>query len=165
MSATRLTLARPARIAACVAAWASGAAIAALSGGAVAAQFHSTTDVAILYDAPSAKARPLFVLAKDTPLELIVTVEGWMKIRDVGGTVAWVDRKVIGDKRMLVVRAPVADILANPVDSAPLVFKAEQNVLVELVDPAYVTNTPGWAKVRHRDGQVGYVRIGQVWGL
>jgi SH3-like domain-containing protein len=161
MAASRPTLARLARIAA----WIFVAAVAPLGGGAVAAQFHSTTDVAVLYDAPSAKARPLFVLAKDTPLELIVTVEGWMKIRDVGGTVAWVDRKVIGDKRMLVVRAPVADILANPVDSAPLVFKAEQNVLVELVDPAYVANTPGWAKVRHRDGQVGYVRIGQVWGL
>lgn len=161
MAASRPTLVRLARIAA----WISIAAVAALGGSAVAAQFHSTTDVAVLYDAPSAKARPLFVLAKDTPLELIVTVEGWMKIRDVGGTVAWVNRKVIGDKRMLVVRAPVADILANPVDSAPLVFKAEQNVLVELVDTAYVANTPGWAKVRHRDGQVGYVRIGQVWGL
>jgi SH3-like domain-containing protein len=161
VAALRPTPSRAARIAA----WTGSVAIAALGGGAVAAEFHSTTDVAILYDAPSAKARPLFVLARDTPLELIVTVEGWMKVRDVGGTVAWVDRKVVGDKRMLVVRAPVADVLANPVDSAPLVFKAEQNVLVELVDPAYVANTPGWAKVRHRDGQVGYVRIAQVWGL
>jgi SH3-like domain-containing protein len=161
MAAPRPTLACAARIVV----WAGGVAIAALGAGAMAAEFHSTTDVAILYDAPSAKARPLFVLARDTPLELIVTVEGWMKVRDVGGTVAWVDRKAVGDKRMLVVRAPVADVLANPVDSAPLVFKAEQNVLVELVDTAYVTNTPGWAKVRHRDGQVGYVRIAQVWGL
>ena len=161
MAPQRPTPARAARIAA----WAGALSIAALGGGAMAAEFHSTTDVAILYDAPSAKARPLFVLAKDTPLELIVTVEGWMKVRDVGGTVAWVDRKSVGDKRMLVVRAPVADVLANPVDSAPLVFKAEQNVLVELVDTSYVANTPGWAKVRHRDGQVGYVRIAQVWGL
>ena len=161
MAAPRPTLACPARSTA----WMCAVAFAALGSGAIAAEFHSTNDVAILYDAPSAKARPLFVLAKDTPLELIVSVEGWMKIRDVGGTVAWVDRKAIGDKRMLVVRAPVADILANPVDSAPLVFKAEQNVLVELVDTAHVTSTPGWAKVRHRDGQVGYVRIAQVWGL
>jgi hypothetical protein len=46
-----------------------------------------------------------------------------------------------------------------------VVFKAEQNVVLELVDPAYVSNTPGWAKVRHRDGQQGYIRIAQVWGL
>jgi hypothetical protein len=45
------------------------------------------------------------------------------------------------------------------------VFRAEQNVLLDLVDSDYVTATPGWAKVRHRDGQVGFVRIQQVWGL
>ena len=137
----------------------------ALGGDAWAAEFHATTDVTVMYDAPSAKARPLFVLGRDIPLELIVNVEGWMKVRDVGGTVAWVDKKTVGDKRMIVVRAAVAEILANPIDTAPLVFKAEQNVLLEVADTTYVTTTPGWVKVRHRDGQVGYVRIAQVWGI
>jgi SH3 domain protein len=137
----------------------------ALGGSAWAAEFHATTDVTVMYDAPSAKARPLFVLGRDIPLELIVSVEGWMKVRDAGGTVAWVDKKSVGDKRMIVVRSAVADILANPVDTAPLVFKAEQNVLLEVADTTYVATTPGWVKVRHRDGQVGYVRIAQVWGI
>jgi SH3-like domain-containing protein len=137
----------------------------ALAGGAWAAEFHATSDVAVMYDAPSVKARPLFVLGRDIPLELIVSVEGWMKVRDASGTIAWVDRKAIGDKRMLMVRAPVAEILANPVDSAAVVFKAEQNVLLEVADTAHASTTPGWVKVRHRDGQVGYVRIAQVWGV
>jgi SH3-like domain-containing protein len=137
----------------------------ALGGSAWAAEFHATTDVTVMYDAPSAKARPLFVLGRDIPLELIVSVEGWMKVRDAGGTVAWVDKKTVGDRRMIVVRTAVAEILANPVDTAPLVFKAEQNVLLEVADTTYVTTTPGWVKVRHRDGQVGYVRIAQVWGI
>jgi SH3-like domain-containing protein len=137
----------------------------ALGGSAWAAEFHATTDIAVMYDAPSAKARPLYVLGRDIPLELIVSVEGWMKVRDVGGTIAWVEKKVVGDKRMLVIRAPVAEILANPVDTAPPVFKAEQNVLLEIADTAYASTTPGWVKVRHRDGQVGYVRIAQVWGV
>jgi SH3-like domain-containing protein len=137
----------------------------ALGGSAWAAEFHSTADVTVMYDAPSAKARPLFVLGRDIPLELIVNVEGWMKVRDAGGTVAWVDKKTVGDKRMIVVRTAVAEILASPVDTAPLVFKAEQNVLLEIADTTYVATTPGWVKVRHRDGQVGYVRIAQVWGV
>jgi SH3-like domain-containing protein len=137
----------------------------ALGGSVWAAEFHATTDVAVMYDAPSAKARPLFVLGRDIPLELIVNVEGWMKVRDAGGTIAWVEKKSVGDKRMLVVRASVAEIFANPVDTAPLVFKAEQNVLLEIADAAYASTTPGWVKVRHRDGQVGYVRIAQVWGV
>ncbi|MEP6942703.1 MAG: SH3 domain-containing protein [Betaproteobacteria bacterium] len=129
------------------------------------AEFRSTSDVAVLYDAPSTKAKPLFVVGRDTPLETIVSVEGWLKVRDAGGTVAWIDRKSVSEKRMLVVRAQVAEVLANPADNAALVFKAEQNVLLELADTAYVSTTPGWAKVRHRDGQVGFVRIAQVWGL
>ena len=137
----------------------------ALGSSASAAEFHATTEVAVMYDAPSSKARPLFVLSRDIPLELIVNVEGWMKVRDVGGTIAWVEKKAVGDKRMVVIRTPVAEILANPVDTAPLVFKAEQNVLLEIADVAYASTTPGWVKVRHRDGQVGYVRIAQVWGV
>ena len=107
----------------------------------------------------------MFVLGRDVPLEAIVSVEGWVKVRDASGTVAWVEKKTLGEKRTLVIRVPVADVLANPVDGAPLVFKAEQNVVLELADLSAATTTPGWAKVRHRDGQTGFVRISQIWGL
>jgi SH3-like domain-containing protein len=130
-----------------------------------AAEFRSTSDAAVLYDAPSIKSKALYALGRDYPLEVIVNVEGWLKVRDAGGTVAWIEKKSVGDKRTLLVRSPTADVLAQPEAAAPVVFRAEQNVLLELVDPAYVSATPGWAKVRHRDGQVGFVRIQQVWGL
>lgn len=139
--------------------------LALLAGLAAAADFRSTTEVAVLYDAPSIKSKPLFVLGREYPVELIVSVEGWLKVRDAGGTVAWLEKKSVGDKRMLIVRGAVADVLASPDAPAPLVFKAEPGVLLELADPDSVTATPGWAKVRHRDGQVGFVRVQQVWGL
>jgi SH3-like domain-containing protein len=132
---------------------------------AAAAEFRSTSDVAVLYDAPSLKSKALFALGRDYPLEVIVNVEGWLKVRDAGGTVAWIEKKSIGDKRTLTVRSPTAEVYAQPEASSPIVFKAEQNVLLELLDPSYTTSTPGWAKVKHRDGQVGFVRIQQVWGL
>jgi SH3-like domain-containing protein len=132
---------------------------------AIGAEFRSTSDAAILYDAPSIKAKPLFVLGREVPIEVIVAVEGWYKIRDATGTVAWMERKSAADRRTVVVRSPLADVVAAPDANAAVVFKAEQNVLLELADPSYATSTPGWAKVRHRDGQTGYVRIAQVWGL
>src|SRR5271167_1083582 len=132
---------------------------------AAAADYRATAEAAVLYDAPSLKAKPLYALGRDYPLEVVVNVEGWLKVRDAGGTVAWIEKKSVADKRVLLVRAAVADILATPDASAAVVFKAEQNVLLDLVDSDYVTATPGWAKVRHRDGQVGFVRIQQVWGL
>jgi SH3-like domain-containing protein len=136
-----------------------------LAMGAIGAEFHSTSETVVLYDAPSVKAKPLFVLGREVPVEVIVAVEGWYKIRDATGTVAWMEKKSAADRRTVVVRSSTADVLATPDASAAVVFKAEQNVLLELADPSYATSTPGWAKVRHRDGQTGYVRISQVWGL
>jgi hypothetical protein len=75
------------------------------------------------------------------------------------------EKKAATDRRTIVVRASSADVLASPETNAAVVFKAEQNVLLELADASYASSTPGWAKVKHRDGQTGYVRISQVWGL
>ena len=136
-----------------------------LATGATGAEFHSTSETAVLYDAPSVKAKPLFVLGREVPVEVIVSVEGWYKIRDATGSVAWMEKKAVTDRRTVVVRASTADVVASPEANAAVVFKAEQNVLLELVDASHATSTPGWAKVRHRDGQTGYVRISQVWGL
>ncbi|HUH92687.1 MAG TPA: SH3 domain-containing protein [Casimicrobiaceae bacterium] len=143
----------------------AAAALSLVAGAAAASDFRSTSDAAVLYDAPSLKSKALFAIGRDYPLEVIVSVEGWLKVRDAAGTVAWIEKKSTGDKRMLLVRVPAADILAAPESSAALVFRAEQNVLLELLDPSAATTTPGWAKVRHRDGQVGFVRIQQIWGL
>ena len=148
---------------------AAGLALALAACRAWGADFMSTADAAtILYDAPSARAKPLFVLGRDTPLEVIVPVEGWTKVRDVGGTIGWVDKRNLGERRSLVVRVPVADVRVNPDEAAALAFRAEHGVLLELAEPAVstaTTATPGWVKVKHRDGQAGFVRIAQVFGL
>jgi SH3-like domain-containing protein len=123
---------------------------------------------AVLYDAPSAKAKPLFVYGRDVPVEILVNVEGWTKVRDVSGSIGWIGSKALADKRVLLVRVPMAEIRANPDDGAPIVFRAEHNVLLELAESASspaTTATPGWVKVRHRDGQSGFVRLPQVYGL
>jgi SH3-like domain-containing protein len=136
---------------------------------AAASDYRVTADApAVLYDAPSAKAKPLFVYGRDVPMEVLVTVEGWTKVRDSGGTIGWLSAKSLADKRMLLVRASSADVRSNPEEGAAVVFRAEQNVLLELAETAASassTATPGWVKVRHRDGQAGYVRISQVFGL
>jgi len=141
----------------------------AAAAGAFAAEFRGTGEAGtLLYDAPSLRAKPLFVLGRDVPLEVIVPVEGWIKVRDVGGTIGWVEKRALVDRRSLVVRVPVADVRAIPDEAAPIVFRAEQNVLLELAEPATSAGTtamPGWVGVKHRDGQAGYVRITQVFGL
>ena len=54
-----------------------------------------------------------------------------------------------------------AAVRALPQEGADLVLQAERGVLLELVEPP----ARGWARVRHQDGNVGYVRAAEVWGL
>ncbi len=151
----------------------AGALVLTLAGawavGAAAAEFRATTEApTTLYDAPSAKATAQFLYGRDVPLEVVVAVEGWTKVRDATGTIGWIANKSLSDKRALLIRVPLAEIRATPDDTGALVFRAEQNVLLELAEAASsaaTTAAPGWVKVRHRDGQVGYVRIAQVFGL
>ena len=122
----------------------------------------------MMYDAPSVRAKPLYVYGRDIPVETLVSVEGWTKIRDSGGTIGWVQSKLLSDKRMVVVRATVADIRSAPEEGAPVVFRAERDVLLEIAETATSASTtamPGWIKVRHRDGQQGFVRLSQVFGF
>jgi hypothetical protein len=60
----------------------------------------------------------------------------------------------------VVVTAARADVRKAPEPAAPLVFQAERDVALELVE----YGAAGWLKVRHRDGQSGYVLASQVWG-
>lgn len=132
----------------------------ALSSGIAAAEFRSVAEpAAVLYDAPSGKARKLYVVSQGYPVEIVVVVEGWSKVRDVNGELTWVESKLLSDKRTVMVRTPLAQVRAAADDNAPVVFQAQQHVLLDLLEVA-----GGWLRVRHSDGESGYVRVAQVWG-
>jgi SH3-like domain-containing protein len=116
---------------------------------------------AVLYDAPSAQGKKLFVAHQYYPLEVIVNLGEWVKVRDVRGDFAWIEAKQLDPKRTVIVKVPQAEARESADPSAKLVFRAEQDVALELVETA----GNGWAKVRHRDGLVGYVQVSQIWGL
>lgn len=118
-------------------------------------------NAAVVFDAPSLKAKKTHVIGRGYPVEIIVAVEGWYKVRDADGELAWIEAKSLSERRTLMIKVKLADVRQAAADNAPLSFQAEQNVLLDLVE---LTDT-GWARVTHRDGQGGYIRINQVWGL
>ena len=116
---------------------------------------------AILFDAPSQKADRIFVASRGYPFEVLVRLDQWTKVRDAGGEVAWVENKVVGDRRNAIVTVPLADVREAPDARSALVFEAYKQVLLEVLEPA----AGGWVKVRHRDGQQGYARTAHLWGV
>ena len=131
------------------------------AGAGAAADFRSVAEnAAVLYDGPSREAKALFVVSRHYPLEVIVNLEAWVKVRDHTGALSWIERKLLTDRRMVVVVAPSAEARQSPEEGAPLAFVAAQNVALELLGVA----PGGWLRVRHADGANGYLRANLVWG-
>lgn len=116
---------------------------------------------AILYDAPSQKGKKLYLAKQYAPVEVVVRLDGWLKVRDAEGTLAWIESKAVAEKRTVVVTASRAEIRQGDKPEAALAFEADKWVALEFLENA----APGWVKVRHRDGAVGYIKATQVWGL
>ena len=133
----------------------------ALAVPAQALDYRSLAEAAPAYDAPSAKSKPLFVVLAGTPVEQVVALDGWSKVRDNRGDLVWIEKKYLAEKRNVIVRAERAQVRSAAEDKAALVFEAERDVVLELME----TGPAGWARVRHRDGQSGFLKAPQAWGL
>jgi SH3-like domain-containing protein len=127
-----------------------------------AAEFRSVAEGGTtMYDAPSVKSKKLFAASRSYPVEIVVSIDNWVKVRDAAGELAWVEKKALSERRTVVVTAPVADVRQAANEQSAVAFQAQQGVVLEVAElPA-----SGWVKVRHRDGLAGYVRINQVWGV
>ncbi|MDQ7989435.1 MAG: SH3 domain-containing protein [Candidatus Dactylopiibacterium sp.] len=124
-------------------------------------EYRSLADNAIVYDACSAKAKPLFILMKGTPVEVIVSVEKWVKIREQSGGLGCLESGRLGNTAHVIVTAPSASVHQAGDEKSPPVFSVARQVVLEVVEKP----TGGWVRVRHRDGQTGYIPIKSVWGI
>ncbi|MDP2133367.1 MAG: SH3 domain-containing protein [Sulfuritalea sp.] len=131
------------------------------AGIAHAIDYRSVSGAAPAYDAPSAKAKALFVVLAGTPVEIVVNLEGWSKVRDSRGDLVWMEKQYLAEKRNVIVRVERAQVRAAADDKAPLAFEVERDVVLELLEAV----PGGWVKVRHRDGQSGFVKAPQIWGV
>lgn len=137
----------------------AGIALAAAPGWAV--EYRAIGDKpAILYDAPSTRADRLFVASRGYPFEVLVKLDQWTKVRDSNGEVVWVENTLLGTRATVLVTVALADVRQAPNLQSPLAFEAYKQVILEVLEPP----AEGWVKVRHRDGQSGFIRLSHVWG-
>jgi SH3-like domain-containing protein len=137
------------------------------SFSASALEFRSVAPAkAILYDAPSLEATKLYILNAGYPVEIIVNLGDWLKVRDQLGSLSWIEKKHLSAKRTVLV-IEKTDIKSTENANSVLLATVEKDVTLELVlpnqAPPIIQN--GWVKVKHRDGIVGYVQVSAVWGL
>lgn len=115
---------------------------------------------AILFDAPSAEATKIYILNQGYPVEVIVNLGAWIKVRDQLGSLSWVEGKNLNSKRTVLVTTKT-DIKSAEDSASALVATVEKDVVLEMLSP---TIKNGWVKVKHRDGITGYIQSSAVWG-
>ena len=136
-------------------------ALLALAASAAAGEFRSIAENGTaMYDAPSVRAKKLFVATRYYPVEIVINIDNWVKVRDQAGDLAWVEKKALSEKRTVIATAAVADVRRAASEQAAVVFQVQQGVALDLAE--VLAN--GWIKVHHADGLTGYVKISQVWG-
>jgi SH3-like domain-containing protein len=131
------------------------------SANADALEFRSVSEAAaILYDAPSTKAQKVFILSRGYPVEVVVSLEGWTKVRDDTGEFAWIENSRLSERHTVMVKVASAEARQSANDNSAVAFTAEKGVFLELINMA-----AGWAKVRHGEGPTGFIKVSQLWGL
>ncbi len=133
-----------------------------LASPAWAIDYLAAGETAVIYDAPSSKAKAQRILARGTPVERVVLVGAWVKVRDPKGGLGWVEKAQLAEQRTVMIRqAARAQVRSDANEAAAIVFEAEPDVVLDLIE----VGPAGWAKVRHVDGQSGFVKAAQIWGL
>lgn len=139
----------------------AGTSCALFAAATQAADFSSIAPpYAVMHDAPTQKGRKLHIAPAGMPVEVLLTSGDWSRVRDASGELSWVPSGSLLPRRTLVVEVDQAAIRASESESAPVVFTVAKGVVLELVEPI----KSGWIRVRHRDGESGFIRASEVWG-
>lgn len=117
---------------------------------------------AVLYDAPSIEAKKLYLIGSGYPVEVIVNLGEWIKIRDHFGTLSWVQAKQLTNKRTALITADKVELKQGEEETSALLATLEKDVVVEVLSTVAKN---GWVKVKHRDGLTGFVRSTALWGI
>ena len=92
------------------------------------------------------------------PLKQMAKKKGWIKVRDLEGDEGWINGKLIKKANIAVIKVKLANIRKGPGTKHPIVMKCERGVVLRIIK-TFKT----WIKVKHADGESGYIHKNLVW--
>lgn len=132
-----------------------------LAQPAAALEYRTTSRAALLYDAPSTASGKIAIAGNGLPLEVVVEMPAWIKVRAPSGRLAWIEQAALGDSRNIMVKAEFSVIRQQPRPDAEIAFRAVRGVLLEATGDA---DAFGWIPVKHADGLTGWMPAHEGWG-
>ena len=120
-------------------------------------------DQAFLHEAPSDSTKKSFIVTKGYPLEVIVSLKEWKKVKDHEGLINWIKTSDLSSKRTVLNLKGDNPIYLEPSSASPILAKVNENVTLELLDAKKIDD---WVKVYSKVGDIeGFIKATDLWGI
>ncbi len=118
---------------------------------------------AILHDAPSDSSSKTFIVTKGYPLEVVVSLREWKKVKDHTGTISWINSENLSQKKMVLNQKKENPIYLEADSGSPILAKVNENVPLEILE---LVETGKWIKVYSSVSNIeGYIYNSDLWGV
>ncbi|MEA2083053.1 MAG: SH3 domain-containing protein [Thermodesulfobacteriota bacterium] len=112
-----------------------------------------------LRSGPGTKYTVLWELGKGFPLRVVASKGNWLKVLDFEKDTGWIYKKLITDKRHLIVKKKRVNIRNNRGKKGKIIGKANYGVVFQTLK-----TRSGWANVKHENGLTGWIKRDLLWG-
>jgi SH3-like domain-containing protein len=128
-------------------------------GTASAERLSVAVDKGNVRSGPGENYEVLWSVGKYFPVDIVKTSGDWRQIRDYEGDVGWIHRSLLKEIPAVIVKGSLVNIREGPGKDAKVLFQAESGVSLK------VEETKGkWLRVKHADGDTGWIHDSLVWG-
>jgi SH3-like domain-containing protein len=132
----------------------------ALPASASAAEILSVkNESANFRDGPGDKHPILYSADKFYPVEVVEKKDGWAKVKDFEGDVAWVAERLLTKQETVVVEGDKVNVREKPNTTSEIAFKSERGEVFKVE-----SHQGKWLKVVDANGDGGWIRDDMVWG-
>jgi len=118
---------------------------------------------AVLFEGPSKTTEKMYIVTEGYPLEVLVSLKDWKKVKDHNGKISWIESRHTHNERTVLITKDDAVIFNQANEKSHKLANVEKFVVLKLNSPMLVGN---WAQVKTQiEGLIGFVNAREVWGL
>jgi SH3-like domain-containing protein len=128
--------------------------------GAVLAQerLSVTVGVANMRSGPGKKFDKIWQVEQYHPVMVVEKKGDWYKIKDFENDMAWLHKSLLGKIECVISIKEECNIRSKPNTKSAILFKVEKGVPFKVLE-----RQGNWIKIKHADGDVGWIYKTLVW--